>query len=164
MQLGISGPVTTTQARQLARIRASGEHLTALVDEILDLAKIEAGRLTLEPVEAVAGEAAEAALALIRPLATAKAVNLEPVVSGDLRVQYRGDPQRVQQILTNLLSNAVKFTPAGGGVSMSCGAGRSPDDPGDAGWAHISVRDTGVGIAPTDIERIFRPFVQVNGG
>src|SRR6185437_2536961 len=167
LEMGISGEVTETQAKQLARIRASGEHLTALVNEILDLAKIEAGGMTLEPSIATAGEAAEAALALIRPQASTKGVELAPSVQGDAASRYVGDPQRVQQILTNLLSNAVKFTATGGNVSVRCGRGAPPAQVGSNGhhaWTWITVDDTGVGIAHEDLERIFQPFVQVDQG
>jgi len=167
LEMGISGDVTETQAKQLARIRASGEHLTALVNEILDLAKIEAGSMTVEPSVASAGEAAEAALALIRPQASTKGVELAPTVEGDATSRYLGDPQRVQQILTNLLSNAVKFTAAGGTVSVRCGRGAPPSQLGGNGhhaWTWITVADSGVGIARDDLERIFQPFVQVDQG
>ncbi|MFI5229788.1 MAG: ATP-binding protein [Gemmatimonadales bacterium] len=167
LQMGISGAVSEIQAKQLARIRASGEHLTALVNEILDLAKIEAGSMALEPSVASAGEAAEAALALIRPQATTKGVELAPAVEGEPASRYVGDPQRVQQILTNLLSNAVKFTSAGGRVSICCGNGSPPPDiegNGHHAWTWITVADTGVGIAGDDLDRIFQPFVQVDQG
>ena len=77
-----------------------------------------------------------------------------------------GDPQRVQQIVTNLLSNAVKFTAKGGTVSICCGRGSRPNTPNSNGtrWAFITVQDSGVGISPADVERIFQPFVQVDAG
>jgi signal transduction histidine kinase len=159
--------VSETQAKQLARIRASGEHLTALVNEILDLAKIEAGSMALEPSVAPAGDAAEAALALIRPQAVTKGVELAPAVEGDPASRYVGDAQRVQQILTNLLSNAVKFTSSGGSVSIRCGSGSPPagvEANGHRDWTWITVADTGVGIAGDDLDRIFQPFVQVDQG
>jgi len=167
LEMGISGPVTDGQAKQLARIRASGEHLTSLVNEMLDLAKIEAGRMAVDPISAVTGDVAEAALASIRPQATAKGVEISAVPAGNPRAGYIGDPQRVQQILINLLSNAVKFTAAGGSVVVKCGThfGRGPGTPdADVEWAYISVEDTGLGIAEEDLERIFQPFMQVENG
>jgi signal transduction histidine kinase len=90
------------------------------------------------------------------------------MIDGTPNVQYVGDPQRVQQVLTNLLSNAVKFTPTGGRVSVSCGSGHFPGaasgEAGAASWTFITVGDTGVGIAPEDVDRIFQPFVQVDAG
>ena len=166
LQMGIAGPVTDAQANQLGRIRASGEHLTSMIGEILDLSKIEAGRMGMEPSVGVIGDVAEASLALIRPTATTKGVDLDVRINGTPRTTYVGDPQRVQQILANLLSNAVKFTPAGGSVSICCGSAKRSfaDDGAVVPWATITVQDTGVGIAPGDLERIFQPFVQVDGG
>jgi signal transduction histidine kinase len=166
LQMGIAGPVTEAQAMQLARIRASGEHLTSMIGEILDLSKIEAGRMGMEPAVGIVGDVAEASLGLIRPAATTKGVDLDSRLQGMPRTTYVGDPQRVQQILSNLLGNAVKFTPAGGSVSICCGSARRSLIEGDRAvpWATITVQDTGVGIAPGDLDRIFQPFVQVDGG
>ena len=167
LEMGISGPVTMAQAKQLARIRISGEHLTGLVNEILDFAKIEAGGMRIEAANGMASDAVDAALALIRPQAVNKGVELDSKpLNGDL-VEYIGDPQRVRQVLTNLLSNAVKFTPAGGKVSVRWSFDRRPDVStlnGVPHWAAIAVEDTGVGISPIDLERVFDPFVQVDEG
>jgi signal transduction histidine kinase len=165
LEMGISGPVSDAQARQLSRIRSSGEHLTSLVNEILDLAKIEAGRMAVDPTVGVSGEAVDAALGLIRPQAAAKNVHLVNKTATGPAIEYLGDPQRVQQILTNLLSNAVKFTPAGGTVIIRAGTGQRPGvaDP-RAEWTCIVVQDTGIGIGAADLERIFQPFVQVENG
>jgi signal transduction histidine kinase len=164
LEMGISGPVSPSQAKQLSRIRASGEHLTSLVNEILDLAKIEAGRMSVEPTNARASDAIDVSLALVRPQAASKGVELGTRLDAAPSIEYIGDPQRVQQILTNLLSNAVKFTPPGGKVTLACST--APRRGGAEGeeWACITVEDTGVGIARDDLERIFDPFVQVEGG
>jgi signal transduction histidine kinase len=162
LQMGISGPVTEQQAKQLGRIRASGDHLTALVNEILDLAKIEAGQMGVEPSIASAHDAADAALTLIRPQANRKGVEVAPLADDDGVVEYLGDPQRVQQILTNLLANAVKFTAPGGRVTVHCSRTRRAGMDGE--WVCIRVDDTGLGIQPEDIDRIFHPFVQVDSG
>lgn len=167
LELKIAGPITELQAKQLSRIRASGEHLTSLVNEILDLAKIESGRMGVEPTLGIAGDAADAALNLIRPQATTKGIDLVAKALGDPRAEYVGDPQRVQQIITNLLSNAVKFTATGGSVSIRCGtATQAPIPPsnGTESWTCITVQDSGVGIAHDDLDRIFHPFVQVDAG
>src|SRR6185295_8364399 len=99
LEMGISGPVTSAQAKQLGRIRVSGEHLTSLVNEILDLAKIEAGRMNIEMTNGIAADVVDAAVAMIRPQAATKGVELNGKIGGDPQVEYRGDPQRVQQIL-----------------------------------------------------------------
>jgi signal transduction histidine kinase len=167
--MGIAGPVTTAQKAQLERIRASGNHLTELVGEILDLAKIEAGRMSVEERVASVGEVADAALALIRPQAATKGVEIGAATNGNGKPTFIGDPQRVQQILTNLLSNAVKFTPGGGQVSVQCALRPRLEYPnggarGEHDWACVTVKDTGVGIARGDFDRIFQPFVQVDDG
>ncbi|HEY9225603.1 MAG TPA: ATP-binding protein, partial [Gemmatimonadaceae bacterium] len=165
LEMGISGPVSPAQAKQLNRIRASGEHLTSLVNEILDLAKIEAGRMGVEHTIGNAADVAEAALALIRPQAASKGIELTGRTEGEQPVGYAGDPQRVQQILTNLLSNAVKFTMPGGRVVVSSCVTKRPDVQDKAlDWACIAVEDTGLGIAKDDLDRVFDAFVQVDGG
>jgi signal transduction histidine kinase len=167
IEMGISGPISPAQSKQLARIRASGEHLTSLVNEILDLAKIEAGRMGVEQTNSIAADAIEAALGMVRPQATAKSIELASYVEGDATIEYIGDPQRVQQILANLLSNAVKFTPAGGRVAVRCDVAKrddTSDDEREHQWACIEVEDTGVGIAAHDIDRVFDAFVQVDDG
>ncbi len=165
LEMGITGPVTDGQAKYLARIRSSGDHLTSLVNEILDLAKIEAGRMDVEPSVEPASEAIEGAIGLIRPQAAAKSVQVSNRTPADTTPHYLGDPQRVQQILTNLLSNAVKFTAAGGLVTIHAGTGTRPDqeDP-QAPWMCIVVEDSGIGIANDDLDRVFQPFVQVENG
>jgi signal transduction histidine kinase len=166
MQMGISGPVTEQQTKQLGRIRASGDHLTSLIGEILDLAKIEAGRMAVELTTAPISEAIEGALAIVRPAASAKGVDLSARIDGDPGAAYFGDPQRVQQILTNLLSNAVKFTPAGGRITIRAESSlrELPGRGVEGDWLSVTVSDNGVGVAEADRERIFHPFVQVESG
>ena len=168
LEMGLSGPVKPEQQTQLERIAASGEHLLGLIEDILDLARIEAGRLTVARAVGVTNAAGEAALALIRPQAAAKGVDMSAVCEGNRNARYVGDEQRVRQVLVNLLSNAVKFTPPGGRVVVRCGV---PDRPpaqleATAGgpWIWISVEDTGIGIPPEMHQRIFQPFVQAEGG
>jgi signal transduction histidine kinase len=167
IEMGIAGPITEAQAKHLHRIRSSGEHLTALVNEILDLAKIEAGRMSVEPIVGIVADVSEAAMSLIRPQAASKGVELTARTPTVPPTEYIGDPQRVQQILTNLLSNAIKFTPAGGMVRIAWttvdAAPFTPATPSPS-WARIVVEDSGVGIAPHDLDRIFQPFVQVDAG
>ena len=170
ISMGISGPVTPTQAEQLGRIRASGDHLTSLVNEILDLAKIEAGRMTIEPEVTSLASVAESAISLIRPQATAKGVEVDGAMDGASSIEFFGDRQRVAQILANLLSNAVKFTPTGGRISIRCAAAHRTDASPQGtmmtglAWPCITVEDTGPGIAADDLDRIFHPFVQVDNG
>jgi len=164
LELGLSGPVTEAQAGQLERIRVSGRHLIGLVDQVLDFARIESGTLRVERRAASASEAVETALTVLRPQAEKKGVALASTCNGGAR--YLGDPQRVEQILANLLSNAIKFTPGGGRATLSCAAadGVPPGHRGGGRWVHVTVEDTGAGIEPEQLERIFEPFVQVDSG
>ena len=167
LELGISGPVTADQRAQLERIRASGHHLTRLINEVLDLAKIEARQMSVQPLPGLVGDAAEAALALVRPAAAAKQLRLSDQCEGEPGASYLGDPHRVQQILVNLLSNAIKFTPRGGSVRVWCDSATPP--PASLGgmgdpWIRVTVRDTGIGIAADALERVFEPFQQVETG
>jgi PAS domain S-box-containing protein len=168
MQMGLGGPLTEQQRQQLDRVTASARHLLSLVNEVLDLARVEAGRLTVRHTEAGLGECIEAAVALVQPDADARNVTLEsapPVLDGSDR--YLGDDDRVRQILVNLLTNAVKFTARGGRVWVECGrADRARDSMhvrrGEA--VFVAVHDTGIGIPPSQLDAIFAPFVQGTTG
>lgn len=164
LEMGIAGPVNEEQDAQLERIGASGKHLLALIEDILDLAKIEAGRLTVGSAPGIAGAVVDAALSLIRPQAAAKGIVLSAECQGERGASFLGDEKRVQQVLVNLLSNAVKFTPPGGRIAVSCEAvERGPaeaDVPGNGPWITFTVADTGTGIAPEMAQTIFEPFVQ----
>jgi signal transduction histidine kinase len=167
LDLGIAGSLSSEQHTQVVRIRDSARHLLGLVNEVLDLAKVEAGRLSVQSKVARAMEAIDAALALAQPLAEARGIVLscEPCVPD---VLYQADDDRVRQILVNLLNNAVKFTPAGGRVVVQCVSTATPDPharvSGKGPWVRVSVTDTGMGIPADHIASIFDPFVQVEGG
>ncbi len=164
LQLEVPGPLTEEQRTQLERIRMSGRLLITLVDEVLDLARIESGRLQVEDRAARAGDAVEEAVAVVAPEADRKGVRLRRACGGDPDLRYAGDPQRVNQILINLLSNAVKFTPADGRVSVSVERETRGEDGDSSEWVCVVVEDTGVGIPPEQLDRIFEPFVQGQGG
>jgi signal transduction histidine kinase/CHASE3 domain sensor protein len=167
LEMGISGPLTDTQRTQVERIRASSQHLLGLVNEVLDLAKVESGTLTVQDERARSGEAVDAALALLRPQAAAKGVTLSEQCEGDHDTSYVGDVHRVRQILTNLVANAVKFTGPGGHVSVACALpGDAPPHLSSAHGPYVALRviDSGIGIAAGDLERIFQPFTQAEAG
>lgn len=168
LELGIPGALNDAQRAHLGRVRVSSSHLLRLIDDILDLARIEAGRMEVEHVRVPARGTVLAALALVRPLAEQKGIALEAACARDAGVVYVGDDDRVRQILVNLVSNAIKFTETGGHVRVECGSEVAP-----AGETELSTRmpisflrvtDTGIGIALEEIEAIFRPFQQVDGG
>jgi len=166
LQLGLSGPVTEKQEGQLDRIQVSGRHLIGLVDQVLDFARIESGNLRVERRPALAADAVETALTVLRPQAVAKGIELSARCEDDPPPRYLGDSGRVDQILVNLLSNAIKFTEPGGRTSIRCAACDGPLPGGGAAgrWTCVEVEDTGVGIPPEEIERVFEPFVQVESG
>jgi signal transduction histidine kinase len=168
LELGISGPVTDAQMSQLQRVQASGRHLLGLVDDVLDLAKVEAGRMQIEHRHSLAVNTIAAAVALVGPQAARKGIQIDDRCADAADALYVGDEDRVRQILANLLSNAVKFTDAGGAIYVSCGSAADPYGEvaaGDEGpYMFIQVRDTGIGIEPSQLERIFQPFVQAESG
>lgn len=161
----IAGPITEAQRTNLVRIAASSQHLLVLINDVLDLARIEAGRMEVAVVVGAIGEVVEGALALVRPQAAKAEVNLVNATP-DSAEPYLGDPDRARQILINLLTNAVKFTPAGGTVSVRvCTTGRSDARVAESGpWTCVEVEDSGIGIAANDLERIFTPFEQAESG
>jgi signal transduction histidine kinase len=163
LMMELEGPLSPGQQAQLSRIRFSSQHLTGLVDQLLDFARIEAGTLRVERRTARAGDAVRTALSVLAPQAEARGIILSAECDDDAR--YTGDPQRVDQILLNLVSNAVKFTERGGQARLSCAIreGGLPSHDGGA-WVCLRVEDTGIGIAPDQLERIFEPFVQVESG
>jgi signal transduction histidine kinase len=164
LMMELSGPLTAGQREQMQRVEFSSRHLTGLVEQLLDFARIEAGSLRVERRAADAGEAVSGAVTVLGAQAQAKGVALTAVCNGGLR--YQGDPQRVDQILLNLVSNAVKFTEPGGRAEIRCASfrGALPATGAEGSWVCLRVADSGMGIAPDQRERIFEPFVQVDSG
>ena len=129
-----------------------GQHLLSLINDILDLSKVEAGRMELELADFHLPQAIENALVLVRERALRRGIALEQSIDPRLG-EIRGDERKVKLVLLNLLSNAIKFTPEGGRIEVQA----VPVD----GNVEVSVSDTGVGIAPEDQEVIFEEFKQV---
>jgi signal transduction histidine kinase/DNA-binding response OmpR family regulator len=148
-----AGPLTAKQGRFVGHVRDGAHHLLQLINDILDLSKIEAGQLDIRHENFPIGEALPEVLSTIRPLALSKNIKLEQVLEEGACV--RADRVRFKQILYNLLSNAVKFTPAEGRVSIACAR--------DGKFVRISVTDTGIGIRPEDQALVFEEFRQVEG-
>ncbi|HMF88073.1 MAG TPA: ATP-binding protein [Gemmatimonadaceae bacterium] len=167
MELGISGPVNDKMREQIGRIRMSGVHLLGLVNDILDLAKVEAGRLQVNSGPASADGTVAAAIALIQPQAAARGLELTVPPASDSLI-YRGDEERVRQILVNLLSNAVKFTSPGGSITLEIARALTPgpDTRLSARGSYVTFRvvDTGAGIPAEKLLSIFDPFVQAETG
>jgi len=144
------GRLTDKQARFVDHVRNGARHLLQLINDILDLSKIEAGQLEIRPENFQIKDALPEVLSTIRPLAMAKMINVQQNL--DLDVSVHADRVRFKQILYNLLSNAVKFTPKKGRVTIDCHQ--------EARAVRISVMDTGVGIRPEDQGIVFEEFRQ----
>jgi signal transduction histidine kinase len=152
LEKGLAGPLQPKQQEYVQHVLSSGRHLRHLVDDVLDLSKVEAGRLALvrEPVSLgrVAGEVHDQ----MRAVAQSRGVALQVTVAPDLP-PVEGDPVRLKQILFNLVSNAIKFTPPNGHVHVTV----LPDELG----VRLDVEDDGVGIRPENLARLFREFEQI---
>jgi signal transduction histidine kinase len=146
------GELNDKQAEYLRDIHASGTHLLSLINDILDLSKVEAGRMELELSDFDLPAAMDNAVTLIRERASRKGVTVRIAV-GEQVGMMRGDERKIRQVLLNLLSNAIKFTPEGGRIDVAAVP--------NGGSVEVSVRDTGVGIAPEDHEAVFEEFRQV---
>ena len=148
------GPLNEEQKKQLAMVCSSAQHLLALINDVLDISKIEAGQLQLAQEEVELRKVIEKAVQSTRPLADAKGVELTFDISPEIAT-IPGDSRRVEQILLNLLSNAIKFTEKGS-VKIACGS--------DKENIFVSVIDTGIGIKPEDLDAVFQTFRQIDSG
>ena len=151
---GLAGPLNDEQKKQLGMVAESADHLLALINDVLDISKIEAGQLTLvtEPVDLKAALAK--VINIVRPLAEKKDISLELIIDPAVGV-IKGDGRRIEQVLLNLLSNAIKFTEKGG-IRVVC------TQEGDQ--VLIQVSDTGIGISPDQMTKLFKPFSQIDSG
>jgi CheY-like chemotaxis protein/anti-sigma regulatory factor (Ser/Thr protein kinase) len=152
---GMFGELNERQEEYLGDILSSGRHLLELLNEILDLSKIEAGEMRLEPTVFSLPTALEYAVSLVRERAARHGIELSLAVADDVGL-VESDELRFKQVVVNLVGNAVKFTPSGGAVGVA--ASREADE------LVVSVSDTGVGIAPEEQERIFESFQQGGRG
>ena len=168
LAMELAGPLAPGQRQYVERVQETSRHLLSLVNDVLDLSRVEAGHLRTVSEPGFIADVAEAALRVIEPQARARRVALANACSAAPRVAYLGDSERVRQILVNLLSNATRFTPAEGRVTISCGvSAEAPEDAAVARggpWAYVRVEDTGPGIAPADRQRMWDAFVQLDGG
>jgi PAS domain S-box-containing protein len=149
---GMFGEVNEKQTEYLGDILESGRHLLSLINDILDLSKIEAGRMELETTDFDLPSAIENALILVRERVSRGGITLAQTIDERLGM-IRADERKVKQVLLNLLSNALKFTPEGGRIDVRAAV--------DNGMIEIAVADTGVGIAPEDQKAVFEEFRQV---
>jgi signal transduction histidine kinase len=151
---GLAGPLNDEQQKQMRMVQTSSRHLLALINDVLDISKIEAGQLTLAPTAFDLRAALEKSVQVVLPMADKKgiAVNLE--MAADV-AQVTADQRRLEQVLLNLLNNALKFTEKGQ-VRVTC---RTDND-----HYLLSVADTGIGMQPDEIPKLFQPFHQIDSG
>ncbi|HEY1952893.1 MAG TPA: GAF domain-containing sensor histidine kinase [Gemmatimonadaceae bacterium] len=151
----VRGPISDVQRADLERIKKNQSHLLSLINDILNFAKLEAGRVQYEPTDISMNETLGQLEALIAPQLELKRLRYEYHCC-DASFTAFTDPDRLQQILLNLLSNAIKFTAPGGKVTVRCGP--------RGNRMEVKVVDTGIGIPPDKLENIFEPFVQLGRG
>lgn len=150
----LAGPLNDEQKKQLTMVSESADHLLALINDVLDISKIEAGQLKLAHEPFDLKKSIEKVLRTVMPLAERKGIRLESEIDSSVG-EVRGDSRRVEQVLLNLLSNAIKFTEQGY-IRLDCT--RQGKD------IFICVKDTGIGIREADMEKLFKPFRQIDTG
>jgi PAS domain S-box-containing protein len=155
LQEQVYGGLNDQQSKTVQSIEESGRHLLELINDILDLARIGAGKLELEPDMVEVEALCQASLRLVKQDAHKKQIAISLALDPAVRTVY-ADARRLKQILVNLLSNAVKFTPAGGTVGLEVVGDTAQQA------VHLTVWDTGIGIAKADMPRLFQPFVQLD--
>jgi PAS domain S-box-containing protein len=154
LELGTAEPLRQRQAEYIGYIHQSGEHLLTVINDILDLAKIDAGKFDLSKVEGIdPRNIINGCLTFVEGQATASSINLSAVIAKDLPA-LSADPMRLKQILINLLSNAIKFTEPGGSVTVAARCG-------EVGEVLLEVSDTGIGMSAEEIDVALQPFGQV---
>lgn len=154
LEQGLAGPLNDEQKKQLGMISDSAEHLLALINDVLDISKIEAGQLKVEAGAVEVRPLVEKAVRTVKPLAEGKNLALDLEIDPEAGTVI-ADSRRVEQVLLNLLSNAIKFTDKGS-VRVRCTA--------DGAMIRIRVTDTGIGIQKEYLERLFKPFTQIETG
>ncbi|NLI29857.1 MAG: PAS domain S-box protein [Nitrospiraceae bacterium] len=151
---GLAGPLNQEQHKQMTMVQNSSRHLLALINDVLDISKIEAGELVLSPAPFDLRQSLEKTVRMVAPLAEKKGIALHLDIADTIGA-ITADQRRLEQVMLNLLNNAVKFTDKGY-VRISCGEE-------DAHYI-LSFADTGIGIRPEDIPNLFQPFRQIDSG
>ncbi|MEC4817127.1 MAG: PAS domain-containing protein [Scytonema sp. PMC 1069.18] len=169
---GVFGSINEHQVKAIATIERSGKHLLELINDILDLSKIESGKLELELSDVPVKNLCDGALAFVKQMALTKNIRLSTSISETLGYIHVDD-RRLRQVLINLLSNAIKFTPEGGSVTLEIwveqagvqeprGAKENDLCSSSVPFLCFSITDTGIGIASKDISKLFQPFIQLD--
>jgi signal transduction histidine kinase len=158
LEMGLHGTLTDAQRQALERVQRSQRHLLGMINDLLNLAEVDAGRVHYAISHQPVAPALHAVASLLAPLATANglAISVRPPVAGDEALQVQADPEKLQQILLNLVTNAIKFSTDGGRITVEGGRCAT-----DASLIEIRVHDTGVGMPTSQLISIFEPFVQL---
>ncbi len=154
LQLDTKATLTKTQLDYIESIRTGGNHLLDLINDVLDLAKIEADQLEIDLKTVSACDISEECIAMTMHLGDANNIKIIDNINRDVAMEVRADPLRLKQVLLNLLSNAIKFNRINGTVCLDAHTTKD-------GFLNISITDTGIGIAPKDYERVFQKFQRV---
>lgn len=157
---GFFGDVNEQQLGALKIVESSGSHLLELIDDILDLAKIESGQIELDMTSVPVASLCQSSLAFVKQQALRKRIQLDVKLQLNLP-NLLVDERRIRQVLINLLNNAVKFTPEGGSISLEASFYKVLNDQ-ERNYLRISVIDTGIGILPKNIHKLFQPFIQID--
>ena len=155
LQENVYGGISEPQMKALQRIQKSGRHLLALINDVLDVSKIESGKLDLEIGPTSVQSLCEDSIQMVQEAAAAKEIALSAMLDPTIAI-ITADGRRLMQVLLNLLNNAIKFTPEGGTVHLQVSGDRGTET------VTFAVRDSGIGIAQEDLPRLFQPFVQLD--
>ena len=158
IEMGLHGPVTDAQREALERVQRSQRHLLSMINDLLNLAEADAGRVQYAIVHQLVAPALDEVATLLEPLAVANGISItvQPAGAGDEAQLVQADPEKLQQILLNVVTNAIKFSTHGGRITLE-----SVRCPTDASLVEIRVHDTGVGMPSSQLASIFEPFVQL---
>jgi len=165
LQDELFGSLNEKQKEYINDIYHSGRHLLALINDILDLSKVESGKMELELNRFSIGNLLKGSLTMVKEKALKHNIRLSCEIGHDADIEIEADERKMKQIIFNLLSNAVKFTPEGGSVVLSArkisAADSGIESPADSDFIEVSVKDTGIGIKQEDMEKLFKPFSQL---
>jgi signal transduction histidine kinase len=149
----VAGPLTEKQIHYLTRVRSNTQHLTGLINDVLDLSKIESGSSEVKPSRVSLSSLVHEVIETLRPVAAEKVITLNAIIA-ERSIFVWADPDKINQVLMNLIGNAIKFTPASGTVTVSASTNGKKN-------VQVSVSDTGPGVLPGERERIFDKFYQI---
>jgi len=161
LQEQILGSINEKQLKALQTVERSGDHLLSLINDILDVAKIESGQIELDCASINVASLCQSSLAFIKQQALKKSIQLAIKLPRNLPDQVL-DERRIRQVLINLLNNAVKFTLEGGQITLEVTKQEAQKSSHTNDWLRFAITDTGIGIAPENINKLFQPFIQID--